>query len=173
VLGEYDKDLSDTPKEQFVLQLKDNQFKEILLPGNKSEYILGSAINKSGILLYTQFPGVYGDLNKYLKISYFNTKSNTTRTAYTYFKDARWEEMSLGGYADKDAIWVIAKDLGKPDRHYLQINNKGEQVAVIPTSNIGNNIVLFIIEKERQIQVVDGKLKITREPVQGLQPAGR
>lgn len=160
IVGRFAKDIGVC--EHFILKFEKNKPTEQILDTEKSEYFLDSYVSNDELVVLTTFPGVYGDLNEYIKYYYVNTKNNSIREKTIYYKDNKWTSINFWTYNENKSTWlIITHDDAR--EFYSQIDKNGEVISQIPLEKIGNGIDHFIIEKNYQLQNVREQLKITNE----------
>ena len=71
IFGRFEKVIGDLVSEHFVLKFEKNLAIEVILHTEKSEYFLDAYQSDDEFVILTTFPGVYGDLNKFIKYSYY------------------------------------------------------------------------------------------------------
>ncbi len=114
-----------TPRGPNIMSLKSGKYGEIFLKSKKEEYFLDSYVNKNILTTVCVFPGIYGNMNKYLKYYYLDltTKKISSKTIpYTNFG---WEEVRFSPFSNGTASWLIVQEAKTKEFNYVLLDNSG------------------------------------------------
>ena len=112
-------------------------------------------------MIVTTFPGVYGDMEKYLKISRVNLQSYSKSEKVVFYKAHKWDDISLRTFSDKGSSWLYIKnEMGVWS--FMQVDKTGTFVSSIAQKQKGAGSI-FIITDQHQLLFKDKKLLIANE----------
>lgn len=109
-----------------VMAYKNGKYGEISLKPSKEEYFLDSYINGNILTIVSAFPGVYGDLNKYLKYYYVNINDSTIKYKTISYKELGWSDLRFDTFSTKDGSWLIIQDQQTKRLKHVLIDNNGK-----------------------------------------------
>jgi len=162
-VGRYNGNAGSLGFEQVILKSKNGEPKGKILHTNKSENILNAYSTKNDIVILSIFSGVYGDTIQYLKFTYYNSLTNTSKEKIILLSDYKWANVSFTTYGDKETTWLKVDDVNSK-QFYAQITSDGTIISKLSLDEM-KYCSNFIIKDNHQIQEIDGDLKITRKKI--------
>lgn len=140
--GIFLSDMYLKPNRPNIISLKSGRYGEIFLKPKKEEYFLDSYVNKNVLTTVCVFPGVYGDMNKYLKYYYLDLTSKKVSTKTISYANLGWEDVRFSSFSNGPASWLIVKEAKTKQINYVLLDDKG---------NI-NNTLKFDLSKGNSYQ---------------------
>ncbi|OYU94423.1 MAG: hypothetical protein CFE21_15545 [Bacteroidetes bacterium B1(2017)] len=135
---------------------------EIRLNAPKTEYFIDSYIKGNKLTIVAVFPGVYGDLNCYLKYYYINTVTNAITSKIIPYKTMRWDEIRFDTYSLGSSIWLIEKELKTKKLKYILLGDTGKILKSFPIKDDDGYKQNFIFEDNLLIKASNGRISIIK-----------
>lgn len=122
-----------------IMSFRNGKYSEISLSPNKEEYFLDSYINKNILTIVCAFPGVYGDMKKYLKFYYVNLKNNTVNSKSILYTNLGWEDVRFSTFSNESSSWLIVKENDTKAMKYVLIDSKGNIQKTLNFDTLNGN----------------------------------
>jgi hypothetical protein len=122
-----------------IMTYKNGKYAEISLKPNKEEYFLDSYINENILTVVCAFPGVYGDLNKYLKFYYVNINDNTIKFKTMPYTELGWSDVRFDTFSTKDGSWLIIQDQQTKMLKHVLIDRNGKVSKILNYDEANGN----------------------------------
>lgn len=163
VFGDYEKNNLDKIQEQFIIKIGNDELTEKVIETDKMEWFINSSVDgkQNLIYVYSVFRGVYGDSDKYFKVSSFGFDLTEKKVKKTLLANIGLTDIKFESYSNNSDVWVLAESENKTI--YLKLEESGIPNQMIDLKPIGKYANPILILPEKQIQIVDGILKITNE----------
>ncbi len=72
------------------------------------------------------FPGVYGNMNKYLRYYYIDLKSNKVDSKTISYDEMGWSDVRFDTYSTGFSTWMVIEDKESKHLKYILLDNKGK-----------------------------------------------
>lgn len=123
--GIFLSDMYLKPNRPNVISLKSGRYGTVFLKPKKEEYFLDSYVNKNILTTVCVFPGVYGDMNKYLKYYYLDLASKKINIKTIPYANLGWEDVRFSSFSNGPASWLIIKEAKTKQINYVLLDDKG------------------------------------------------
>lgn len=150
------------PNEPNLIMCKKGVVSEITFNAPKTEYFIDSYIKDKTLTVVAVFPGVYGDLNCYLKYYYINTLTNAITSKTISYKTMGWNEIRFDTYSLGNATWLIEKKVKTKKLNYVLLGDAGKIIKSLPLKNEDGYKQNFIMENNLLIKASNGSLSLNR-----------
>jgi hypothetical protein len=114
------------PGQTNIMTYRKGKYSEITLKSTKTEYFLDSYIKDNTLIVVCVFPGVYGDLKKYLKYYYVNLTTNTVKSVVISYDKMGWSDVRFDAYSVGFSSWIIIEDKKTKTLKYALIDQTGK-----------------------------------------------
>lgn len=114
------------PNQPNIMAYRNGKYSEISLKSSKTEYFLDSYINKNIVTVVCAFPGVYGDMKKYLKFYYINLDNNSISSKSIPYEKLGWSDQHFDTYSTGSSSWLIIENHQTKALQYVLIDNTGK-----------------------------------------------
>jgi hypothetical protein len=116
------------PNKINIMSYRKGKYSEISLKSKKTEYFLDSYIKDNTLIVMCAFPGVYGDMKKYLKYYYVNLNLNTKaiNSVIISYEKMGWSDVRFDTYSTGFLSWIIIEDKQTKALKYALIDQNGK-----------------------------------------------
>lgn len=114
------------PGQTNIMTYRKGKYSEITLKSTKTEYFLDSYIKDNTLIVMCVFPGVYGDLKKYLKYYYVNLTTNTIKSLIISYDKMGWSDVHFDVCSAGVSSWIIVEDKQTKTLKYVLIDQNGK-----------------------------------------------
>lgn len=114
------------PNQPNIMTYRNGKYSEISLKSTKTEYFLDSYIKNNILTVVCTFPGVYGDMKKYLKYYYVNLNTKIINSIVTSYEKMGWSDLNFDTYSTGLSSWIITKDKQTGTLKYALLDQKGK-----------------------------------------------
>lgn len=149
------------PNQPNVLSYRKEAFSETSFHTTKSEYFLDSYVNNRILTIVCTFPGVYGDMNPYLKYYYMNLDNNKITSIIISYKQLGWDDLSFNTFHAEASTWISIQESKSKQWKYILLDNKGKIIKELSTYNTGRSSERFKIEENSIVRTADGFVTIS------------
>jgi hypothetical protein len=108
-----------------IMAYRNGKYYEVSLNPLKEEYFMDAYIKNNILTTVVVFPGVYGDLGKYLKFYYLNLDNNQITSLKITYKDLGWSDERFDVYSTGFSSWLIVEDEKTKTLNHVLIDSKG------------------------------------------------
>ncbi|WP_298157074.1 hypothetical protein [Flavobacterium sp.] len=150
------------PDQQNFVCLKGKSLSEVSLKAKKTEYFLDSYFAGNTLTIVCVFPGVYGDLQKYLRYYYVNTDTNAITSKTTSYQDMGWSDVRFDTFSDGVTTWLIVEEMESKQLKYVQLDNTGKILKTLPFGEGNGHRENFIVTNDVLINASKGSIRVTR-----------
>lgn len=123
--GIFLSDMYITPYRPNVMSLKNGRYGEISLKPKKTEYFLDCYVNKNILTTVCVFPGVYGNMNKYLKYYYLDLATKKISSKTITYVNLGWEDVRFSTFSSSTTSWLIVQEAKTKQLNYVLLDNSG------------------------------------------------
>ncbi len=123
--GIFLSDMYFTPNRPNLMSLKNGRYGEISLKSKKTEYFLDCYVNKNILTTVCVFPGVYGNMNKYLKYYYLDLATKKTTSKTIPYPTLGWEDVRFSTFSTGLSSWLIAQEAKTKQLNYVLLDSSG------------------------------------------------
>ena len=163
VFGDHEKNNLDKIQEQFIIKISNDELTEKVIETDKMEWFINTSVDSKQklIYVYSVFRGVYGDNDKFLKVSTFGFDLTAKKNKKIPFADIGLTDIQFESCSNNSDVWVLAESENR--NLYLKLDKSGIPNQMIDLEPIGKYPKSILILPEKQIQIVNKTLKITNE----------
>lgn len=115
------------PDQPNIILYKNGKYAELSLKATKTEYFLDSYIQNNVLTIVCVFPGIYGNMNKYLRYYSVNLKTNAITSSTIPYQKMGWEDVNFDTYSTGSSTWITAKNKEKALQY--QLLEKGGKIT--------------------------------------------
>jgi len=114
------------PNQINIMSYRKGKYSEISLKSKKTEYFLDSYIKDNTLIIMCAFPGVYGDMKKYLKYYYVNLNTKAINSVIISYEKMGWSDVRFDTYSTGFLSWIIIEDKQTKALKYALIDQNGK-----------------------------------------------
>jgi len=114
------------PDQINIMAYRKGKYSEISLKSKKTEYLLDSHIKDNTLTIMCVFPGVYGDMKKYLKYYYVNLNTKVITSVVIPYEKMGWSDVHFDTYSTGSLSWIIIEDKKTKTLKYALIDQSGK-----------------------------------------------
>ena len=114
------------PNKINIMSYGKGKYSEISLKSKKTEYFLDSYIKDNTLIVMCAFPGVYGDMKKYLKYYYVNLNTKVINSVIISYEKMGWSDARFDTYSAGFLSWIIIEDKQTKALKYALIDQNGK-----------------------------------------------
>jgi hypothetical protein len=114
------------PNQINIMCYRKGKYSEISLKSKKTEYFLDSYIKDNTLIVMCAFPGVYGDMKKYLKYYYVNLNTKVINSVIISYEKMGWSDARFDTYSTGFLSWIIIEDKQTKALKYALIDQNGK-----------------------------------------------
>ena len=114
------------PNQINIMSYRKGKYSEISLKSKKTEYFLDSYIKDNTLIVMCAFPGVYGDMKKYLKYYYVNLNTKVINSVIISYEKMGWSDARFDTYSAGFLSWIIIEDKQTKALKYALIDQNGK-----------------------------------------------
>ena len=150
------------PNQPNIMTYRNGKYSEISLKSGKTEYFLDSYIKDDILTVVCVFPGVYGDMKKYLKYYYVNLKNNTIGSTTISYEKLGWTDVNYNPYSTGSSSWLIIRDNQTKTLKYVLIDKSGKigNTLNFDDNNGNGSWENYIIKKGKLLNGNSGGIKL-------------
>lgn len=109
-----------------IMIFRKGKYSEISLNPKVTEYFLDSYIKNNTLIIMCVFPGVYGNMKKYLKYYYVNLNTNSVSNVVIPYEKMGWKDLRFDTYSTGSSSWIIFEDEPTKTLKYGLIDQNGK-----------------------------------------------
>ncbi len=137
----------------YILSYNKNTIKKQILASMKHEYFLGAFVADNMVIVFSTFPGVYGDNEKYLRITHSSFDNTILKEKKIYYKEFGWKDFHFGEkLVENEKIWLKIKNENDEKYYYAQFDKDGNLLARI-TSATNSLDKFYSIKNNFQVEI--------------------
>lgn len=150
------------PGQTNIMAYRKGKYSEISLKSKKTEYLLDSHIKDNTLIVMCVFPGVYGDMKKYLKYYYVNLNTKAINSVVISYDKMGWSDVHFDFYSAGLLSWIIIKDKKTKGLKYVLIDQNGKisKTLKYDESNGNGYWENYIIENGKLLNANSSNIKI-------------
>ena len=137
--GIFLSDMYLTPNRPNIMSLKNGKYGEIFLKPKKTEYFLDCYVNKNILTTVCVFPGIYGNMNKYLKYYYLDLATKKTTSKTIPYPTLGWEDVRFSTFSTGLSSWLIAQDAKTKQLNYVLLDASGNIKKILKFDQANGN----------------------------------
>jgi hypothetical protein len=119
-----------------IMAYRNGKYSEISLKPRKLEYFIDSYIQDTILTVVCTFPGVYGDMNPYMKFYYINLANKAITSKVITYKQLGWTDVRFNAFGTGTTSWLTIKDDQTKALQYALMDKNGK---VSRSMNFDNN----------------------------------
>ena len=145
-----------------IMTFRKGKYSEISLKPSETEYFLDSYIKDNTLIVMCVFPGIYGNMKKYLKYYYVNLSTNVVRNVVIPYEKMGWKDVRFDTYSTGSSSWIIFEDDQTKTLKYGLLDHNGKISKTLNYDiNNGNGYwENFIIKNENLLNANSNNIKI-------------
>jgi len=119
------------PGQKNIMMYRNGNYSEMTLKSNNTEYFLNSYIKDNTLTIMCVFPGVYGNMKKYLKYYYVNLKTNEVKSVSISYEKMGWSDARFDAYSVGTSSWIIVEEQQTKTVQYALIDQNGKTIKTL------------------------------------------
>lgn len=152
------------PGKPNIISLRNGSYSELSLNAPKKEYFLDSYLNGNILTVVCTFPGVYGDMQQYLKYYYLDLSTNKVTSKAILLADLGWKRIRFSAANDGNASWLTVEEASTKTVKYVLVDSKGtiKKTMKFDISNGDNDPEHFITEQDQLLKASSNGIYLYR-----------